>query len=165
MLTLDKLRNTLPQIGRLEWLATRPARGEPMIVADQLALDTTHGIIGDRYAGRSGDRQVTLIQAEHLVVLAGLTSPASTSPGPLNPASLRRNLVVAGINLLALDKQIVNIGTAQLEITGRCHPCSRMERILGPGGYNAMRGHGGITARVITGGTIKLGDTVALSPR
>ena len=163
MLTLDKLRNTLPQTGRLEWLATRPARGESMVVADQLVLDTTQGIIGDRYAGRSGERQVTLIQAEHLVVVANLTAPNGTPPGPIDPASLRRNLVVAGINLLALDKQIVRIGAAQLEVTGRCHPCSRMERVLGPGGYNAMRGHGGITARVVTGGTIKIGDTVALA--
>jgi MOSC domain-containing protein YiiM len=79
----------------------------------------------------------------------------------IDPGLLRRNLVVSGINLLALQRAQFRIGSVVLEGTGPCHPCSRMEAALGPGGYNAMRGHGGITAKVITPGEIKVGDAVA----
>jgi MOSC domain-containing protein YiiM len=116
------------------------------------------GIEGDHIAkGSSRKRQVTLIQEEHLPVVSKLTNSST-----VNPEFLRRNLVVRGINLLALKSEKFSIGECVLEGTGLCHPCSRMEEALGTGGYNAMRGHGGITAIVISGGTIKIGDKVAM---
>jgi len=69
-------------------------------------------------------------------------------------------LVVSGINLLALKKATFRIGEALLQGTGPCEPCSRLEENLGPGGYNAMRGHGGICARVIEAGRVRVGDPV-----
>lgn len=150
--------------GRVEFIGLRPQRGVPMeSVAEALALEG-RGLQGDRSAQRngSGKRQVTLIQAEHLPVIAALAGSVS-----LQAATLRRNLVVSGLNLLAAralfkDQPLVLcIGNeVQLEVTGPCEPCSLMEKALGPGGYNAMRGHGGITARVRTGGRIRCSDAV-----
>jgi MOSC domain-containing protein YiiM len=82
----------------------------------------------------------------------------------VEPALLRRNLVVEGINLLALKDQRFRIGAALFEGTGPCHPCSRMEEALGDGGLAAMRGHGGITARVLEEGRIAVGDAVEALP-
>ncbi|HVW00475.1 MAG TPA: MOSC domain-containing protein, partial [Planctomycetaceae bacterium] len=83
---------------------------------------------------------------------------------PIPPELLRRNVAVAGINLLALKDKYFEIGSTLLQGTGLCAPCSRMEELLGPGGYNAMRGHGGITARVIRGGWIAIDDCVRRVP-
>jgi MOSC domain-containing protein YiiM len=78
----------------------------------------------------------------------------------VSPDLVRRNLVVSGISVLALKDQRFSIGDVVLEGTGLCEPCSRMEANLGSGGYNAMRGHGGITARILAGGVLWLGDAV-----
>ena len=128
-----------------------------MLEVDTIAVNPKDGIEGDRYQGRSGKRHITLIQAEHLPVIE-----SCAQQGPVHPAMLRRNILVSGINLLALKKQLVCVGEVVIEVTGDCHPCSYMEEVLGPGGYNAMRGHGGVTARVITAGNIHLNDEIYL---
>jgi MOSC domain-containing protein YiiM len=123
-------------------------------------LDPQAGLVGDRYAGRSGARHLTLIQAEHLAAIAAHLGLDSVGPEPL-----RRNVVTQGINLMALKGWRFRLGTAELAWTGECHPCSRMEETFGPGGYNAVRGHGGITARVLVAGRVALGDAlVRLEP-
>lgn len=121
--------------------------------------DVDTGLAGDRY-GSGGRRQVTLIQAEDLAAIASYLGRRAT----VEPQLLRRNLVTRGINLLALKNRRFRVGAAVLEYTGECHPCSRMEEALGVGGYNAVRGHGGITARVVFGGSIRIGDEVVALP-
>lgn len=157
METIATLFDILPQTGRLEWIGLRPQRLEPISVVAEATLVTDRGIAGDhKFEGRHGsDRQVTLIQFEHLRAVAGMLHRAEVSP-----ELVRRNLVVSGINLLALKGKQFYVGEALLEFSGPCEPCSRMENALGPGGYNAMRGHGGITTKVIEGGTIRVGDEV-----
>ena len=81
----------------------------------------------------------------------------------ITPELLRRNIVVSDINLLTLKHQQFQVGEVMLETTGICAPCSRMEENLGAGGYNSTRGHGGITAKIIQGGQIKIGDVVRLA--
>ena len=157
-MTLTDLLATLPQVGTVRWIGVRPARRVPPIVVDSVEARAGAGLTGDRFSGRpDSKRQVTLIQAEHLDVIGRLLQREA-----IDPALLRRNLVVSDINLLALNGALFRIGTAVFEGTGGCHPCSRMEEALGAGGYNAMRGHGGITARVIEGGIIRIGDEVRL---
>jgi len=40
-----------------------------------------------------------------------------------------------------------------------------MEEILGVGGYNAVRGLGGITARIVQSGKVSVGDELLALPR
>ena len=157
MTTLQDLLDTLPQQGNVEWIGIRSTRKLPLTSVEQIELTTDHGITGDHYTKTGGKRQVTLIQAEHLDAVASMLGLHA-----VGPETTRRNIVVRGINLLALKDKHFKVGGVTLEFTGLCHPCSRMETQLGPGGYNAMRGHGGITGRVLNDGLIKLGDVVGV---
>jgi len=152
---LRKLMSTLPRTGRVEWIGLRPARARPMREVDSVEASTGGGLAGDRYQGGSGKRGITLIQAEHLPAIAALSGHAGVAA-----ATLRRNLVVSGIPLVALKGRRFRIGEVVLEGTDACDPCSRMEDALGPGGFNAMRGHGGLCARIVEGGTLRVGDVV-----
>lgn len=157
---LGQLMATLPRAGRVEWLGLRPGRAITMLDVEHAVAETGAGLVGDRYTlsnGRvgNGKRGITLIQAEHLPVIAALAGHETVSP-----ATLRRNVVVSGLPLVALKGRRFRIGEVLLESTAPCDPCSRMEAALGPGGFNAMRGHGGLCARILEGGTLRLGDAV-----
>lgn len=155
---IGKLLETLPQAGTVTWIGVRPARRAPVRPLTEAEAIDGRGLAGDHYRGRpESTRHVTLIQAEHLGAVASFLHLPD-----LDPAVVRRNIVVRGLNLLALKDKQFCIGEALLEMTGQCHPCSLMEQVLGPGGYNAMRGHGGITARIISGGMIRVGDRVCV---
>jgi len=155
METIAQLTSRHAHNGKLEWIGIRPARREPLIPIEDTLL-TPAGISQDHYQS-GGKRSVTLIQYEHLAVIASLLGRQDVTP-----QELRRNLVVSGMNLLGLRNRQFRIGSVVLEGTGLCAPCSRMEEILGPGGYTAVRGHGGITAKITTPGKIFLGDAVSL---
>ncbi|WP_019587966.1 MOSC domain-containing protein [Deinococcus apachensis] len=183
MKTIHELRATFPRPGRLEWIGLREMRRGPVRSVTEAQAHPLVGLIGDHgkqapgrlraltgepgeavtptstrpIPGGPGRRQVTLLQAEHLPVIAALAGLQEATP-----EMLRRNLLVSGIPLLALKDARLRVGEVVLEATGECHPCSRMEETLGEGGYNAVRGHGGLTARVISGGLIRVGDPVTV---
>ena len=157
MSDLQKLLATMPQIGTVHELIVRPVAREDVQVVESIEIDEEHSIVGDHFSGKPGSkRQITLIQQEHIDAVSRILGQE------VRPDQLRRNIVVSGINLQALKDRQFQIGTAVLFGTGNCPPCSRMEENLGPGGYNAMRGHGGLTAHVIQAGTVNSGDKVSV---
>ncbi len=156
MITIKTLSEQFPKPGTLVWIGIRPARKQAMLTPDCVMADSKQGLIGDRYSGRNGKRHVTLFQQEHIQAIESFTGKS------ISPETFRRNLLIQGINLLSLKGQTFQIGETTLQMTGLCHPCSQMEEALGVGGYNAMRGHGGITARVVSGVLICLGDELTI---
>jgi MOSC domain-containing protein YiiM len=160
--TLAVRLTDVPQTGKVVWIGVSPEPRGKIAEVSQAEARVGTGLEEDHHSKRrpGGKRQVTLIQHEHLPAIAALAGIAQAAP-----ELLRRNVVVAGINLLSLKGMRFRIGEATLEGTGTCDPCSRMEENLGHGGFQAMRGHGGLTARVVETGMIRVGDLVtALGP-
>lgn len=170
----DLLRQSPPGAGRVEWIGLRPGRGKPVLVVNRAEVVLDHGlrcpsgVPKDRaFAARPnprGKRQVTAIQAEDLPVIASCVGLPEVAP-----EQTRRNLVISGLNLLASTGGQLLIGApsggaspVRLEVTGWCTPCEKMNSLVAPGGFQAMRGRGGLTLRILQGGLIEVGDPVTL---
>ena len=140
------------------WIGIRSQPREPVQAVEETiarigGLENDHSNKGNR----DSKRQVTIFQYEYIQAVSSFLGMKT-----FDPSLLRRNIVVKGINLNALKGKKFSAGEAILEMTGFCHPCDLMEENLGKGGYNAMRGHGGITCRVLKEGKIKVGDRVTV---
>lgn len=162
MLSVEKksikhLTSQYANAGKVTWIGLRTERRKPLDIKLSVVAQKDVGLSGDHYASKGGKRQVTLIQQEHIMAVASMMGRPE-----IDPVALRRNIVVSGINLHALKGKRFRLGEAVLEYTGECHPCSRMEENLGEGGYNAMRGHGGITCRILESGKISLHDALVV---
>lgn len=142
--------------GRVVFITVRPKRSAPVKHLNAVMAIKDKGLEGDYY-GRAGNRQVTLIQIEDIKDVA-----IDLTKDNIDVGLTRRNIVVEGIDLLSLKGQYFKIGDATLQYTGICEPCNKMNKTLGPGGFEAMKNRGGITAKVITEGKINVGDVITL---
>lgn len=144
--------------GQLRWIGLRPGHKQEMKSVEAAQAIARHGLEGDHRCAKTPDsgRQVTIISSEFIHIIETYTGLEQ-----IDPALLRRNLVVSGINLNALRHQQFRIGNALFEATALCHPCSRMDKTLGQGGAAAMLGYGGLCAKILQSGEIRLGDLLS----
>ena len=158
---LDRYLDTLGE-GVVDWIGVRPRRREPPRAVPCTRAVADCGLEGDHRMTKTpgSGRQVTLISAEFIGQVAAQLGVAALDPG-----RLRRNIVVSGINLNALRRQRFWVGEALLEASQLCHPCARMEAELGPGGVIAMYGYGGLCAKIVSSGEIKVGAAVRWARR
>ncbi|BFM19346.1 MOSC domain-containing protein [Gilvimarinus japonicus] len=157
---LDRLAANIKP-GQLDWIGLRTVRrGEIAEVASVQAL-AEQGLEGDHRCRktRGSGRQVTIISREFIEQICRHMGRES-----IDPALLRRNLVVSGMNLNLLRHQILQIGEAIIVPGALCHPCLRMNENLGEGGVAAMYGYGGLCAKIVRSGTIQVGDAVTRLP-
>jgi len=128
-----------------------PARSltEAKVVAD-------YGVEGDWRSHPRNSRQLTLIEEESLLATGGklgLTVP---------PGASRRQVVVRGMSLNRTVGKSLRLGNILVWVSDLCDPCKNMERTIGPGARLAMATHGGVCARVVEGGTLRVGDRVVI---
>jgi MOSC domain-containing protein YiiM len=116
-------------------------------------LVTDKGIVGN--VDRSRRRQVTILEREVWErVMAELGGTAA-------PGARRANLLVSGVALAHTRGRMLRIGDTMLAIGGEVTPCERMEALL-PGLRAALSPDwgGGAFAQVLSGGSIRVGDSV-----
>lgn len=157
---LDKLCSDIKP-GVVDWIGLRSERkGLVHSVASCEAIEGL-GLQGDHRVLKSpgSARQVTIISREFILAVQH-----QMGMDFIDPAWLRRNILISGMNLNILRYQRLQIGNVILETSALAHPCSRMDEALGKGGAAAMFGYGGLCAKVIQGGKIAVGDFVVRLP-
>lgn len=139
----------MPQV---VFLQKGPKKKEPMVPCPVLTLIEDLGVDGDHHARPRSSRQVLLMSEENCDAFG------------LSPGEVRENIVTRGLDLQNLPAgTLLDFGSAALQITKDCEPCSFIDR-LRPGLRAQMERRRGMLARVIRGGEIRVGDEITLLP-
>ena len=143
-------------MGRLIGIARREAKRADMEILKDAEISEQTGVAND-FRGKPGKRQVTLVSASAWAAVCddlGQELPWTTR---------RANLLVEDINLPQRTGDVIEVGTVRLLVTMEVNPCSRMEEQAG-GLKEAMtpEWRGGVACTVLKGGTVRLGDDVAV---
>lgn len=141
---------------RLNGIILRPARRAAVHRVAEACVTAGRGLVGDHAQARNPYRGVTLITTADIDAVAERLGRA------IDPRTLRRNLLLEAPGQFLRIGQRYVAGEVILLITGPCAPCGRMREVLGEPGFQAMRGHEGMTARVIRGGCLRVGDMFKL---
>lgn len=148
--------------GRLIGIARRPAPRAAMEEAGEGRIVVGGGLEGDHKGRKFPLRGITVLAREAweeaLAELDGANGRVEL------PWTVRRaNLFVEGLRLPRARGGVVRIGPVLLEVTYPTQPCRRMEEAY-TGLLKALHPdwRGGITARVIEGGMVNIGDEVEI---
>ena len=127
----------------------------PLVEVQQVECVAGHGIRGDRFYDYRDDYkgQITFFSFEvfeKLVARFGLTNKSA--------GNLRRNVIVAGVNLNDLIGQEFSVQGIRLRGTAHCRPCYWMNQAIAPGAEEFLQGNGGLRAQILSDGVIAVGD-------
>ena len=132
-----------------------PGSRLPMRATDSVEAEAGKGLVGDRYHG-SRHRQVTIQSRE------ALDRTAEQLGYEFGSGATRRNITVDSGDIPTRPGARLRIGEVEFEVVRVAAPCRLMEDAVGPGSTAALRGRAGSACRVLTSGTIRIGDTVEL---
>ena len=143
-------------MGKLVGIARREKKRAPMEILESAELSEQTGVSRD-FRGKPGKRQVTVLSADVWKTVCEELGK------DLVWTTRRANLLVEGIELPRGTGDIIEIGSVELLVTMETDPCSRMEEQCA-GLKNALQPdwRGGVTCRILNGGSISIGDTVSL---
>jgi len=153
-------------MGHVEAICIAASGFEPMQSVAEVEAMVGVGLSGDRYASHSGfysdwptdpgAREVTLIARETLDALRDEVGIE------LSVTEHRRNLTIRGVDLGALVGARFTVGEVVLEGVRDCPPCVHLEELTGRAVLRPLLNRGGLRARIVVGGTLRVGDTLSV---
>lgn len=146
-----------PVSGTVLALTTAPSYGADLMEHTSVTVtDGEHGgIEGDRHCGQR--RAVTIVCTGELA-----TAAAQHGVETIDAVATRRNIVVDLPRLPRKHGTRITIGDCELEVWRDCAPCNMMDEAFGEGARAALVQRCGISATVVTGGVITIGDTISI---
>ena len=132
----------------------QPPGNSPMMEVDRVECVAGKGLKGDRFFGFKDNYkgQVTFFSEE---VYERLCEQLQTLDR--EPTVFRRNIVVRGVDLNSLIGREFEIQGVRFAGTQECSPCYWMDQAFAPGAEAALKGHGGLRARILTDGVLTRG--------
>jgi MOSC domain-containing protein YiiM len=124
----------------------------PVISVDQVECVAGQGLVDDRFFGHKENYkgQVTFFAAEMYENLCEKLQVTDR-----DPSVFRRNILTRGADLNALIGKTFEIQGIRFEGMSECSPCYWMDQAFAPGAEEALKGHGGLRARILTTGTLR----------
>lgn len=145
----------------IEHIFIAPEKGAQVQALPAVVAIAERGLKGDRYSNdlnrKNAGQQVTLIEAE---AIEGFVAETGLAMAPHEP---RRNLVTRGIDLNALVGKRFKIGECEFEGIELCEPCATWGRNTHLEVVRFFVHRGGLNARIVKGGTISVGSSIAAS--
>ena len=126
-----------------------------MIECQELECVAGQGIKGDRFFGYRPNYkgQITFFSWEVYLSLCQRLDVHDRGP-----EAFRRNVIVEEMDLVSLETQEFEVQGVRFHGTGECTPCYWMNQAFHAGAEKALQGCGGLRARILEGGILRVGD-------
>jgi MOSC domain-containing protein YiiM len=131
----------------------KPADEHPMIEVPAIECVSGRGIRGDRFFDYKPDYkgQITFFDAQIYDELCGVFQVIDREL-----SAFRRNVITRGIDLNTLINQEFTIQGVTFLGTAECSPCYWMDQAFAPGTEAALKGRGGLRAKILTDGILRI---------
>ena len=124
----------------------------PMVEVPTVECVAGRGLRGDRYFDHKENYkgQITFFSLDVFDELSGIFQIEGACP-----SSVRRNVFVRGVDLNELIGKNFEVHGVRFHGTEESRPCHWMNRAVGPGAQEFLRGRGGLRARILTDGVLR----------